>query len=385
MAVLAALVAAGCASAPAKRIQAPRDRVRAEDDTSKVARLRNDLQDDILTSYDRDEPPEIDSGMIDPKIGTARIGAGPDDAYIAGDLAHAPSRWPLALDGATRSDVRSKRLEIQLSVDQATAWMSDEVSWRISTCGRAAAIPLRITALYAHDGDRWIPVVEHLSFGWALAPLDAPVARAIKSEVASGDLRDELSGVVGRALLRSPHDASVVSPDASALVLGPDAGDEWHGARVLEAALPAGTLEDRRVGLVGRDAASATVAYWVGTYNADVPARGSVPAGKVKLRASFVFERRWFDDGATSPSEASCYLSESERRDDAKRARFAKHCRWVLAQSHVSQPISDEELARRVFGTALTTLKPLGFACSDPIPGAAPRRGGPIPPAARSP
>src|SRR6185436_8106547 len=197
---------AGCPGGSGKAAPTAEAQTTADDPAIHLAHVLIELQDDILASYERDEPPELDSSMIVPAIGTARIGAGPGDVYIAGDLARAPSRWPLDVDRSMRTDVRSKNLSIQVAADQTAAWMSDELSWRIETCGRTAVIPLRITALYAHDGDRWIPVFEHLSFGWAPTPLDAPPPKAIKTEVVSGDLRDELSGVLGRGLLRTPHD-----------------------------------------------------------------------------------------------------------------------------------------------------------------------------------
>jgi hypothetical protein len=338
-----------------------------DDEATRRARLFVELQDDILTSYDRDEPPDLDTGMIDPKIGTARIGAGPGDVYIAGDLARAPSRWPLDVDRATRTEVRSKLLSIHIAADQSAAWASDELSWRIEMCGRTAVIPLRLTALYAHDGDRWVPVFEHLSFGWPPTPLDAPLPKAIKTEVVSGDLRDELSGVLGRGLLRVPHDASVVAQDPGAFVLGPDAGDEWHGAAVLDARLPAGKLEDRRVGTVGRNTAKATIAYWVGNYIADIPARPGFAAGKVRMRVTHVFEKRRAAPREGKPGDArSCASASSD-------------CRWTLVQSHMSQPISDDELTNLVFGTSLVSAKPLALDCSEGgrvrAPAAAPRRG----------
>jgi hypothetical protein len=376
---------AGCSSAPARRTRTPQDPVLAEDEASRLAHILGELQDDVLTSYDRDEPPDLDSGMIDPRIGTARIGAGPGDVYIAGDLARAPSRWPLDVDRATRTEVRSKQLEIQLAGDRKAAWMSDEVSWRIEMCDRTAVIPLRITSLYAHDGDRWVPVFEHLSFGWAPAPLTAPLPKAIKTEVLSGDLRDELSGIVGRGLLRAQRDPSVVAQDPLALVLGPDAGDVWQGAHVLEARLPAGKLEDRRVGLVGRSPAEATVAYWVGNYIADIPARPGMAAGKVRMRVTHVFEKRHALARGPVVSEADSCAPSTDPRTKDKNA----DCRWVVVQSHMSQPITDDELTRLVFGTALISSKPLALDCSDgsraTAPEAAPRRGAPVPPARRSP
>jgi hypothetical protein len=341
------LVIAGCpgpgkSTAPSLEPQASGD-----DPATRLAHVLVELQDDILASYERDEPPELDSSMIVPKIGAARIGAGPGDVYIAGDLARAPSRWPLDVDRTTRTDVRSKKLEIQIAGDLTAAWMTDELSWRIETCGRTAVIPLRITALYAHDGNRWIPVFEHLSFAWTPTPRDGPLPKAIKTEVVSGDLRDELSGVLGRGLLRTPHDPQVVAQDPSALVLGPDAGDEWRGAAVLAARLPAGKLEDRRVGTVGRTPAEATVAYWIGNYIADIPAQPNAAAGKVRMRVTHVFEKRRVGKG------------------DGKARACGDDCRWMLVQTHMSQPISDDELTQQVFGTALISPKPLQLDCSD--------------------
>jgi len=360
LALLLPWLVAGCPSGPSKPVVPPADpAANSEDEATRLAHLISELQDDILTSYDRDEPPELDSGMIDRNVGTARIGAGPGDVYIAGDLARAPSRWPLDLDRAMRTEVRSKRLQIQLAADQTAAWMADELSWRLVACGRTATIPLRITALYAHDGDRWVPVFEHLSFGWAPTALETPLPKAIKTAVVSGDLKDELSGVLWRGVFRTPHDALVAAQDPSALVLGPDAGDEWHAAHVLEARLPGGKLEDRRVGTVGRSPGKATVAYWVGNYIASVPARPGFPAGQVRMRVTHVFEkRRLVTRDAPGRDARSC------AEDPATRTQPAD-CRWMLVQSHMSQPITDDELTQRVFGTALISPKPLELDCSD--------------------
>jgi hypothetical protein len=378
-------LAAGCSGAP-PRGTAPPLAQPGRDDETRLAREYSELTDDILTAYDRDEPPELGTGMIDRRIGGARIGAGPDDVYLAGELARALSRWPLDVDRSTRTEVRSKNLEVQISLDQTAAWMADEVSWRIQLCERTAVIPLRITALYAHDGDRWVQIVEHLSFGFRPVPGEAP---AIKTEVVSGDLRDELSGVLARGVFRVPHDPTVAAQSEGALVLGPDMADEWHGPRVLEARLPPGTLESRRVGLVGRNPRTATIAYWVGNYLA------GLPAGKARMRVTHVFEKRWFESPGDGPAEGkSCQLDDKDLKDVSPRvADVAAHCRWMVVQSHMSQPITDSELARQVFGTALRSSRPLRLDCSDGPHTAAPaatapgagRRPEPSPPGAGTP
>ncbi len=367
--------AAGCSSAPSKPVVPPKDPGSGSEDTATLARLFSELADDILSSYERDEPLELGTGMIDPKIGAVRIGVGPADVYMtsepgaAGARPDHPRRWPLELDRDTKAEARSKRLEIQIAADQTAAWIADELSWRITVCARSAVIPLRITALYAHDGDRWVPVFEHLSFGWTPTSSDAPEPSAIKTAVLSGDVRDELSGVLWRGLFRLPHDPLVAAQDPSALVLGPDAGDEWHGAQILQSQLPAGKLEDRRVGTVGRVPGEATVAYWVGNYIADIPARPGVAAGKVRMRGTYVFEKRRpaVRDGKAAAA-TSCAI------DPVTKAAPAD-CRWMLVQSHLSQAITDKELTNQVFGTARLSLDPLVLDCSDGTSPTAPAAG----------
>jgi hypothetical protein len=164
--------------------------------------------------------------------------------------------------------------------------------------------------------------------------------------------------VLGRGLLRVPHDPTVVSQEPTDLVLGPDAADEWYGAAVMDARVPPGRLEDRRVGTVGRTPGDATIAYWVGNYVAEVPARPGVVAGKARMRVTHVFEKRALGRDAKAGAARSC------ARDPVTK-KTPTGCRWLLVQSHMSQPISDEELTTRVFGTALLSSKPLQLDCSD--------------------
>src|SRR3569833_4606091 len=135
--------------------------------------------------------------------------------------------------------------------------MSDEVSWRITQCGRTAVIPLRITALYAHDGDRWVEVVEHLAFG------DVPVASPelyglqVKSQVVDRGFADEMSRTLAPLLYHeSARIPAVVSLDpkhlaeddihqpSPTLLLAPDPDGEWHGTEdVSRAQLIDGVLD----------------------------------------------------------------------------------------------------------------------------------------------
>ncbi|MBP9089021.1 MAG: nuclear transport factor 2 family protein [Kofleriaceae bacterium] len=285
--------------------------------------LQQDLIAEVLDSYERDAPPEIQMSLLN-TVGIARIGVGPGDLLAGDDMTRAPSRWPLLLDEPAA--VVSKLLRVQVSTDLTSAWVSDEISWRIPACGRMVVIPLRLTALYARDGERWVNVVEHLSYGHEPVALDTGLrGKTPAPAVVSRRVADEVSRSIAPML--SGRMSPSISRDADAVALGPRWQDEFRGAMVgVTPVTPMRLLaEERRVGVVGRDTTAASVAYWVGTLI------GQTPTGKVRLRGTFVLERR----------------------DDA----------WVVVQSHISSPVDDEELAQRILGTALEGLNPLRVAC----------------------
>lgn len=360
----------------------------AGNDGNLVASIIAELQDDVLTSYERDEPPDIETGMIPADIGGARIGVGPGDVLVAAELERAPSRWPLRVERDTKTEVRSKRLETHLARDLSAAWVFDELSWRIPMCDRVAVIPLRMTMLYARDGDRWVPIFEHMSFGHTPAPHASGLfgVRIPSRSVASSDFVDELSSAVSPVLSQQAKPTRIATGPES-MLLGPDIDAEWHGNDVLAARLAAGpmkTVEDRRIGYIGRSLDKATVAYWIGTVVADLPPRPGVPGGKARLRTTFVFERRRMIAQDDSRSEA-----ERRKLEAASCADDGTDCHWVLVQGHVSEPIGDSELAAFVFGTALLSPnlesgEPLRLTCDDgsPTPAAASPR---ATPAKRSP
>src|SRR5689334_1772747 len=96
--VLASIVAlAGCPRTQVKERPPLADNVTGTDGNV-IATMVAELQDDVLTSYERDEAPDIETGMVDPAISGARIGAGPGDVLVGAALERAPSRWPLRVD-----------------------------------------------------------------------------------------------------------------------------------------------------------------------------------------------------------------------------------------------------------------------------------------------
>jgi hypothetical protein len=389
IAAAVAILLAGCPGRPSQPVALPGE-MSSLSERDQRARIKAELEDQILTSYERDEPPELETAMLDARIGQARIGVGPGDVLIGTELLSSPGRWPLDVDPRLPTEARSKRLEVHLAQDGTAAWAADEISWRIHMCGRTAAIPLRMTALFAREGDRWVQVFEHLSFGRPPAPAPDGELRGakIRSAVISSDLVDDLSGTLAQGQFRAARTAAAVSTGPEALILGPDMNDEWHSADVLASTLPALGLraEDRRVGTVGRSPAEATLAYWIGNFEATLPARPGIAAGKARLRGTFVFERRpavKAEAGRTAP-----------RGEDRICASKPGECRWVLVQGHVSQPIDDGpdpsgerhdgvDLTTLVFGTSLVSPKPLFVTCDDGsrAPATPPTR----PPAGRAP
>jgi hypothetical protein len=359
-----AIACAGCPKPVATQRELPRDPVTGGEADPRTAMIA-ELQDDIFDSYERDDPPEIRTDMLPSiagtghKVGTARIGVGPMDMWIGDEVAHAASRWPLVVD-RDASEARSKRLDIHLAQDGSAAWMFDELSWRIKVCGRIAVVPLRITALYAHDGDRWVPVFEHLSFGHQVVPARQATraGKEIRSEVVARDVADAISEALNPVLAGTLRDPNVVAINPDALVLGPDVGSEWHGPSPLGGPIVDGklTTEARRIGTIGRTVAASTIAYWVGTLIAEQPATPTSPGGKARLRGSFVFEKRKITMNTMTAPDPQGHVEV---------ANATTTSRWVLVQAHVSQPIAEDDLATLLFGTSLLSVHPLRLSCDD--------------------
>lgn len=297
-----------------------------------------ELQDEIMKSYLRDEPPEIETVMVVPSVGALRLGVAPGDVWLGDEMRTSPTRWPLELPATMRALPRSKNLSIGLAADRTAAWVTDDVSWRITLCGRAAVVPLRWSALFARDGERWVLAFEHLSFGHRPLPTaTSGTGRPIATAVATPAIEQATSPVVSGVRTRSLASAlggRGVAPDAT--LIGVDVGAEWRGEAGAARLIP-GTgdvvVQGVRLGTVGRTPASATIAYWVASLAVTLPAQPGIPAGTAQLRASLVLEKR--DVG------------------------------WVLVSAHVAQPIDDGELASTVFGTALLSYQPLAVSCED--------------------
>ena len=269
-AALACVLVIACGGPPQARTKPAGDLASADTDVQRRQRLVGELEDDIRASYDRDEEPDTDTQRIDSHVGPARIGVGPTDVLFGDDIkTHPMVRWPLGVAAGTQTAVRSKHLDVHLASDRgvSAAWMADELSWRVTLCNRTAVLPLRITALYAHDGDRWVEVFEHLSFGDIPHATPELVGTRVRTAVSSRSLADDLSRTLTPLLYREGDRLpSVLSLDpkrsieddveqpAPTFLLAPDPDGEWHGTDDLaRVQLVDGKLDpdDRRIGAVG--------------------------------------------------------------------------------------------------------------------------------------
>ena len=350
---LVLVLAAACVRPTSSRPKVPPADPFPGSEGDDLGRLRRELEADILDGYARTEAIDPDTwiGMTDPGTGLVRIGVGPDDLiWTRTPLEGKPRRrWPLG-DG----DARTKLLELHVTDDGSVAWSFDEVSWRLDVCGRVAVIPLRVTALYLRDGERWVPMVEHISYA---QPISALVERGLTGARLEGAVAPENSEASVRVAVESAlgvrkdaDRARTFSAGPDALVLWPDPAHELRGAAVVTGPslgsafdAPTVTVEGYRIGIGGGGGSlGASVGWWSGTVMVNarkVDAREVEGVAPVRLRATFVVERA----------------------DD----------HWRVVQAHVSAPIRDQDLAAAVFGAARGddgTLR-----CDGPMPIAAPR------------
>lgn len=248
-------------------------------------------------------------------------------------------------DSAPCLEVYSKNLQLQLSRDGSVAWLLDELGYRLPHQGRVASLPLRISAVFVRDVDRWVMVQEHLSYA---LPTESILALAKQGELAkprSMPARDIDLGrarvLLGLVFRRLNADAATREDMARAAeqrlprlgrawvyearkLLWPDPRHEHHGPAFYQAPSLAEelgpgtriTLHDVRLAV----ADSERVAWLAATLSAR---RGSGDAD-IEMRVSAVFER-----GA----------------DD----------QWDVMQMHVSVPVTRSQIEARVLGGGLPT------------------------------
>jgi hypothetical protein len=347
-AVLAVL--ALCAGCPRRgggnKVEPPSDPYPGREQSLRGLLLR-DLEIEVLDGYDLPTfETAVPATAVSSRVGAVHIGVGPDD-LTAGTLTSV-DRWPLLPvdELGERLDVaESKRLEMHLAADFSAAWTFDEISYRIPGClGRDGAykqvvIPLRMTQLYVRDGERWVPVLEHVSYPQRTAAL-VDGARGLRGKkMRNGrDPRPQVNEPLQLAVhavepaFTPEQRAEAFSSAEDALALWPDPNDELRRTAVVHGASLAAvfdatkvTVESWRVGMspdTTGGVGGGTVAWVATTLRLDGrrAAGDTTEPAPLRLRATFILELR---DG-----------------------------HWQIVQSHVSAPIDDDALLRSVLGSA---------------------------------
>jgi len=303
--------------------------------------LTRDLEATVLEGYS-----QLSLGNLEAYADTVAddepvvlIKLGPDDVHVGAKKDASLSVF--RIDPCV--EILSKNLEVHLSEDRSVGWTFDDVSCRVPDPfeGRWASIPLRVTGVYQRHLDTWVLVMQHVSYG--LPPADVVAwARAgmlrrptdIPRNVKPGDGIRKLieKSVRGIVTDKVGYRERKVAVDDLSLVLWPGPDQEYHAAEI-SAAPPLEQLfgvatEVRARGMQIGIARNKKVA-WVAT-NLQVDTIVSDDPISLTLRATYVLERR---DDSTGP--------------------------WVQVQAHVSAPIVQGELAKRVFGIELPDLSEL--------------------------
>jgi hypothetical protein len=377
-AAVAVLALVGCMRGAGNTPKVPPADPYPGSESDDLGRLRRELEAEILDGYSRTEmiDPQTWIGMTDPGVGLVRIGVGPDDLVwtTKPEDVQPRKRWPLG-DGWART----KLLQIHVTEDGSVAWAFDEVSWRLEVCGRTAVVPLRVTSFYLRDGERWVPMMEHVSYAQQVgAVLDNGLAGvALEGQIGpdaavtgATAVRVAVEGAIGAR--KDADKAALFASDADALVLWPDPAHELRGSAVVTGPGLADsfdassvTIEGYRIGLAGGGGQGASIGWWAGTLRLTarrVDEGQAESIVQVRLRATVIVERT----------------------DDL----------WRVVQAHVSAPISNADLASAVFGAArgadgvlrcdgAPLVPPASPPADEPPPAPAPTTAQPAEPAAK--
>ncbi len=231
-----------------------------------------------------------------------------------------------------------KGLELHTSPDKSIAWLFDEVSYRITRDGKQAAIPLRVTALFMLDIDRWTLVMEHVSYA---LPMSEILRLARSHSLRSPPRLSNYSAVRGpgaqlvRIIKRLHNGQSVsggddggkfrlrkLSQGEAAMAIWPARGQEFRGERVANAPMVSTLFGAGHVDVRGYRVVVAPTgkhAWMAATLRVRVSEDGQEL--EIPLRATYVFE--------------------------------LNAAGWQVVQTHLSVPIADVQLSDRLFGPAV--------------------------------
>ncbi|HTM20130.1 MAG TPA: nuclear transport factor 2 family protein [Kofleriaceae bacterium] len=276
----------------------------------------------------------VDLTLIGMSADAVVLGVDPPDAY--GDRRIFRDREGL--------EIVSKNLRVNLARDESVGWTSDEVSYRIPIpvvrngqviTERMASIPIRLTAAWVRDVDRWVQVMEHVSYPLtAQHIIDLARARRLEQPPAlvagtTGRTVDDRTAAQIRQVIEQLHGsvadpASLLVADQRSLILWPPPDQEYSGRVVAQAPSLAS--------LFGAGA-------HVRITDARVSARVNTTAWACATLA--------VDLGGTD-SELTVYLRGTYLLEARK---LQGEWRWRVVQVHVSVPLSESQVEGYVFGT----------------------------------
>jgi ketosteroid isomerase-like protein len=330
-----ALAACGGGGAPG-RVDAANHPETDGDPALSLEALQRDLEATVLEGYSQLTLGNLDAyaDLLAEDIPVVILRTGPRQVWIG----ERPAEREKYLRIDPCSAVYTKNLEVHLAADGSMGWTFDEVSCRVPDPfqGRLASIPLRITGLYQRALDHWALVMEHVSYPQQIDDLlvDARAGRLPPLAPILPEAAGAPDGVRGvRSLLEKlitdvpTYRQFSVAHDPGALLVWPGPDEEYRGdaigaAPALEELFGDGatvTPQGLRVAL----AKNRRLAFVAGNLLVKTNVGGDeVTLG---LRGTWVFELR----------------------DDVG---------WVLLQTHVSAPIQQGELTRRIFGLELPDL-----------------------------
>ena len=325
--VLAVSLLAACPR-PAPRERPPPPETRPEPVEVPREVLEHDLEATVMENYSHLTLGNFgayrDSLAGDQSI--TLIGVMPDDVVVGRrprDAARDRRLYPML--GPT---ILAKNLEVHMAEDGSVGWVFDEMSYRVPYGGRTASIPIRNTAVFVRDFDRWVLALEHQSYavsiddlrGMAAAgTLEAPRRYTTLAKAAPSR---ELMALVGKVHNVGPsQEMPPVHDGEGTLLLLPDRDRELRGAAAQDAPSlssifgPRTTVEVRehRVGV----AKNGAVAWMAANLNVRTLVNDALT--DIGLRGTYLFL-----EGAAG---------------------------WELVQMHLSAPVTERELSRRTFGT----------------------------------
>ncbi len=338
---IAAVVLGSCGAGGSNSVRGGGTGETHQGPTPNAIDLRRDLEATVLEGYS-----QLSLGNLEAYGDTVAddepivlIGVGPKDVHV-GDKSAADLEV-FRIDPCI--EVLSKNLEVHLSRDRSVGWTFDDISCRLPDPfeGRSASIPLRVTAVYQRHLDTWVMVMQHVSYGlpleevllWArTGRLVRPAAVGMKIEAGDGARKLVRSTAIGIITDRARYRSRKIAGDDVSLLLWTGPSHEYHGVEVPEAPQLEELIGDGshiRPGGIYVGMARNKQLAWVAA-NLVVTAMVLDDPVTVRLRATYVFERR--DD---SPGL------------------------WIQVQAHVSAPVLQRQLSKRVFGLEIPDLSDL--------------------------